>query len=286
MRIVIDADGRAVIEADARRTLDLREQQVGLVLEVTDFEATAFDRAVLDLGAVVIGHQLAAADLAEHLATIGQADRTLGGAADEQIGRPAIDRHLVDLVLRPRAVDDGLVIAGDKPLAFAKPRNAQGKKMLLEESFRLQAIRQFQASRDVAGIAQRSAERLRIGRRHSLRRYRPAAHSKRVVGGEMIVLVPARDLGPGDRRILAAGNLKREFKRWIRQMTDGRRMRGLLRTRITCRKGIHRGQRTRQSDHAKHEPRKASRLRPRFQCQPASSSDRESSCRGRMSRHR
>ena len=102
----------------------------------------------------------------------------------------------------------------------------------------------------------------------------------------MIVLAPARDLGPGDRRILAAVNLKREFKLWIWQVTDGRRMRRLLRTRMTCRKGIHRSQRTRQSDHAKREPRKASRVRRRFRCQPASSSDRENSYRGRMSRHR
>src|SRR5262245_32822610 len=112
--------------------------------------------------------------------------------------------------------------------------------MLFEESFCLQAVRQFQASRDVAGLAQRGAERLRIGRRRSLRRYRPAAHSKCLVGGEMIVLAPARDLGPGDRRVLAARNLKREFKLWIWQVTDGRRMRRLLRTPMTCRKGIHR----------------------------------------------
>ena len=37
----------------------------------------------------------------------------------------------------------------------------------------------------------------------------------------MIVLAPARDLGPGDRRILAAVNLKREFKLRIWQVTDG-----------------------------------------------------------------
>ena len=37
----------------------------------------------------------------------------------------------------------------------------------------------------------------------------------------MIVLAPARDLGPGDRRILAAVDLKRQFKLWIWQVTDG-----------------------------------------------------------------
>src|SRR5205085_12112577 len=111
-----------------------------------------------------------------------------------------------------RAVDDGLIIAGDKALAFTKPRNAKGTEMLLEESFCLRLFGQFQAFRDLAGIAQRGAERLRIGRRRSLRRYRPTADAKRLVGGEMIVLVPARDLGPGHRRILAAVDLKRELK--------------------------------------------------------------------------
>jgi hypothetical protein len=40
----------------------------------------------------------------------------------------------------------------------------------------------------------------------------------------MIVFAPARDPGPGDRRILAAADLKREFKLWVWQVTDGRRM--------------------------------------------------------------
>ena len=90
--------------------------------------------------------------------------------------------------------------------------------MLLEESFCLRAVGQFEAFGDLAGIAQRGAERLRIGRRRSLRRYRPAADAKRLVGGEMIVLAPAGDLGPGDRRILAAVDLKRQFELWIWQV--------------------------------------------------------------------
>src|SRR5206468_6330247 len=71
MGIVIDADGRTVVEADPRRTLDLREQQVGLFLQPADFEPAAFNRAILDFGAIVIGYQLAAADLAEYLALVG-----------------------------------------------------------------------------------------------------------------------------------------------------------------------------------------------------------------------
>ena len=140
MRIVIDANGRTVLEEDPGRTLDLREQQIGLVLQPADFEAAAIDRTVLNLGAIVIGHQLAAADLAKHLALVGEPCRALLGAANEQIGRPAIDRHIIDLVLGPRAVDDWLIVTGDKPLAFAKPRDTQGKKILLEKRLRFGTV--------------------------------------------------------------------------------------------------------------------------------------------------
>jgi hypothetical protein len=74
-------------------------------------------------GAIVIRHQLAAADLAKHLALVGQACRTLAGAADEQIGGAAIDRHGVDVGLGFGAIDDGLVIAGDETLGLAEPRD-------------------------------------------------------------------------------------------------------------------------------------------------------------------
>src|SRR6185437_1918044 len=72
MRIIIDADGRAILEMNPCRALDLREQQIGLALEPADFETAAGDGAVLDLGAIVIGHELAPSDLAKHLALVGQ----------------------------------------------------------------------------------------------------------------------------------------------------------------------------------------------------------------------
>ena len=199
MRIVIDADGRTVVEVDAGRALDLREQQIGLVPQPADFETASLDRAILDLGAVVIGHQLAAADLAENLSLVGQSGRILVGAPDEQIGGTAIDRHIVDFVLGPRAVDHGLVVTGDKALAFAEPRNPQRQKILLEEGFCRGAVCEIEALGDAAGIAQRRAQRFRILRRACLRCDRLAAGAKRPVGGEMIVVVPACDIGPGHR---------------------------------------------------------------------------------------
>ena len=237
MRVVIDADGGAVLEAHPRRALDLREQQIGLVLEPDDFEAATGNRAVLDLGAIVIGHELAAADLAEHLALVGQARGTLPGAADEQIGGSAIDRHGVDVGLGPGAVDDGLVVAGDKTLGFAEPRDSQGKEMLLEEGPGPGPVVDIESSGGPAGIAQRGTQRLRFGGRLALRRYRPAAGAKRLVGEQMIVLAPARDIGPRHRCILAAADFKRPGELRIGQVTGGWKMR----TRVMRSVGTMRG---------------------------------------------
>ncbi len=153
MCVVIDADGRAVLEADPRRALDLREQQIGLVFEPADFEASAGDRTVFDLAAIVIGYELAAADLAKHLSLVGQTNGVLFEAADKQVRGTAINRHGVDVGLGPGPVDHGLVVAGDKTLAFAKPRDAQGEKMLLEECPRFGAVGNIKSSGRAAGIA-------------------------------------------------------------------------------------------------------------------------------------
>ena len=182
MRVVIDAHRRAVLEADARRALDLREQQIGLVLQPADFEAAAGDLAVLDLGAVVIRHELAAADLAKHLALVGQAGGALRDAANEQVRRPAIDRHGVDVGLRPRAVDDRLVIAGDETLGFAEPRDSQAAENCSSKNARALAPSESSSAlargRDRAARCPAPSDRLAA----SLRRYRPAAYAKRLVG--------------------------------------------------------------------------------------------------------
>ena len=123
MRVVIDADGRAVVEADPRRTLDLREQQIGLILQPADLEAAAGNRTVFDLGTIIVGHELAAADFAKHLALVGQAAVALLLAAHEQVRGTAIDRNGIDVGLRPRPVDDRLVVAGNEALALPEPRD-------------------------------------------------------------------------------------------------------------------------------------------------------------------
>jgi hypothetical protein len=119
----------------------LREQQIGLVFQPANFQSPACDRAVLDLGAIVIRHELATADLAKYLPLVGQPDGILFESAHEQIGWTPIHRHGVGFGLDPRALDHGFIVAGDKTLIFPKPRDPQRPEILLEESFGVGVIR-------------------------------------------------------------------------------------------------------------------------------------------------
>jgi len=46
--------------------------KIGLIFEPADFEASAGNRAVFDLGPIVIRHELATTYLAKHLALLGK----------------------------------------------------------------------------------------------------------------------------------------------------------------------------------------------------------------------
>ena len=258
----------------------MREQQIRLIPEPAEFEASAGNRAVLDLGPVVIGHELAATDLAKHLPLVGQAACTLFDAADEQIRRAAIDRHVVDVGLGPGAVDDRLVVAGDESVIFPEPRDSQRQKTLFEEGSRLGAIGNIESFGRAAGIAQRNAQGLVVGGQVSLRGDRPAAHAKCLVGLQVVVLAPARDIGPCDRNILAAADLKRPGETRIWDMASNRQMRTRIMDNTRMRgtggnRGKRRG-RQRDGDHTTcggGSPQ-VTRVSEHFPCQPASSSDR------------
>ena len=51
---VVEPQQLAVVELDARRALDLREERVDRILHLADFQTLAGERAVLDLVAVEI----------------------------------------------------------------------------------------------------------------------------------------------------------------------------------------------------------------------------------------
>src|SRR6218665_1323854 len=112
MRIVIDPHRAAVFETHACRALDLREQQIRLTLQPDDFEPTPGDGAILDLAAIVVGHELATTDLAKYVAAIRHARGGLVVAAHEQIRRAAIYRHRIDIGFGPRTIDHRLIITG------------------------------------------------------------------------------------------------------------------------------------------------------------------------------
>src|SRR5882762_2268637 len=96
-----------------------------------------------------------------------------------------------------------------------------------------------------------------------LRSDRLAAGAKRIVRQEMIVLAPARDIGPADRSILTAADLKRRGQGGIWQMP----------TRGVCGNRRHRQC---DGDYPKRVgvSLEATRVSERFPCQPASNSDR------------
>src|SRR6185437_3925731 len=95
---VIETQQLAVVELDARGTLDLREERVDRILDVADFQAAAGDRAVFDLGAI---------EITEHF------------AATRELRRRTIKRHLVFVAWVTRAVEFRLVVAGEKSLRLA-----------------------------------------------------------------------------------------------------------------------------------------------------------------------
>ena len=90
--------------------------------------------------------------------------------------------------------------------------------MLFEKGFCRGAVGEIETLRYATGVAQRDAKGFRLGRQRVLRGDRLAAGAKRLVGGELVVIVPAGDLRPGERQILAAADLKRQFQLRIRKM--------------------------------------------------------------------
>src|SRR5271156_5717672 len=121
----------------------------------------AVERAVFDLAAGVIGHDLAAAETAANgcaLAWERFAQPTPAG--DDEIRRPTIERRGELAGRHARALDDRLVIAGEEAVGIADPVDADGTEIVLEEFFRAGLI-----ERDgFAGAAANFPQRRRDGR--------------------------------------------------------------------------------------------------------------------------
>src|SRR6266404_4745344 len=103
----------------------------------------------------------------------------------------------------------------------------------------------------------------------------------------MVVLAPARDIGPRQRDILAAADLKRPGKTRIRNRAGIWEMRAHATRWMRATRSVRdkRSQRQRDGDPTERGGVSlATRVSERFPCQPASSSDRVRKCRGQMSK--
>jgi hypothetical protein len=94
--------------------LDLDEQEIDRILDPTNFEMLAIERAILDFAAVVVGHERAVGQPARGTAAVGKALTLLIARRWDEIARPPVDRHGELAGRKPRAVDDRLIVAGQE----------------------------------------------------------------------------------------------------------------------------------------------------------------------------
>jgi hypothetical protein len=132
MRVVTDAEQGAVFEPNARGTLDLDGQRLGGGAQPADFKVLAVERTILDLAAVVIRHELAARCAAQGAAGVGKWT-AIRHARHHQVARTTVQRHREFPCREPRAIDDRLIIAGEKAGGIAQLSDSHGNEICLEK---------------------------------------------------------------------------------------------------------------------------------------------------------
>ena len=135
MRVVIDAQNRADLPAGSGPILGfgrtaprsgLRSQQISRCQPSSAPSSIS--------AAIVIRHDLAAADTAAHFHALARKHiAELAAAGDGEIGRPAIKRRSEFAGRHARALDDRLVIAGEKAITVAELADPQRPEIVLEE---------------------------------------------------------------------------------------------------------------------------------------------------------
>ena len=267
VRVVVDAQDRAVFQPDPGRALNLREQHVDLAAQPADFQMPAVERALLDLAAVVIRHDLAAADAAADFDSLAwKRIAQLAAAGDDQIGRPAIKRRGEFAGRHPRAVDDRLVVSGEKSFRVAELADAQRPEIVLEEFPGAVLLERNGGDGALADRFERLVDRRRFAARLPGAVERAAAGEKSGKRGGVIVSRPAFERRPIERLVLRIG----EFYRFPHTAA---RDRGQAET-----------------DHERDDEAQAPGCRHglivRLRLQPPSSSDRARRHRGRRSTRR
>src|SRR5262249_57164631 len=98
-----------------------------------DFEFLSVERACLDSAAIVVRHDLAVfAAAPDQRALVGKGAGTRRVAGSHKIMRTPVERYVKFRIGQARALDDRLVVAGQKALRFAEPRDLHRPQIVLE----------------------------------------------------------------------------------------------------------------------------------------------------------
>jgi hypothetical protein len=162
VRIVIDTEHRAVLETDARGTLDLDGERVCSIAQPADFQVLAVERTVLDLAAVVIRYELAGRVAPQGAAGVWKR-ASVGYARRHQIARATVQRHGEFPCREARPVDNRLIIPGEKARGIAEPADAHGNEIGFEELPRRLGWEAACPDRAGADILERGAHGPRVG---------------------------------------------------------------------------------------------------------------------------
>src|SRR5262249_31615886 len=215
VRVVADAQGRAVLEDHARRAFNLDREQIERIFEPADLEFLPVERAGFDLAAVVVRHEFVVRVAASDPHPFVRKCNGGGLVADgDQITRPAIDWDVKFGTGKARARNDRLEIAGQKSLPLAQARDANGAKILFKEGTSGIRILWPQSLGVAADVPQGSGDRsMMVGAP-----YLAGGSAACLIGREcreVIIGPPAREFGPFDRLELAACESQRLLGRFL-----------------------------------------------------------------------
>src|SRR5262249_4436533 len=124
MRVVVDAQRRAILEDHAPRALQLDRKYVEWILEPTDLEPLTIERARLDRAAVVVRHGLVPFIEATDLTVVWKSNGAEFLAGGDEIRRAAIEREMKYARGESRALNDRFEITCQQTLGFAQSRDA------------------------------------------------------------------------------------------------------------------------------------------------------------------
>src|SRR5262249_18736001 len=133
-------------------------------------------------------------------------------SGSDEILRPAIERDMELGTRKPRALDNRLEVTGQKSLALAQTRDANGPKIPFEEGARGIRILWPQFHGVAAHVQQRGRDLSALVTARRLLPQRLAAGLIGCESSELIIGRPARELGPLHRLELAAREFQGPFR--------------------------------------------------------------------------